>query len=101
MIGGDPLQSADRDRLVLDTTATARRLARPIAHAPQDAGEHVGLAVQEIRVVESALRDQTNVLWDVGVSRARPLTIDHVVKVLGTRSIRGFHLVASDRNPLD
>ena len=39
MVGGDALQPADRDRLAVDASAAARRLARPIAGAAEDARE--------------------------------------------------------------
>ena len=40
-ICSDTFQSANGDRLFLDASAPAGRLARPIAHAPQDARKHV------------------------------------------------------------
>ena len=39
VVGGDALQAADRDRLLLDAAAPAGRLARPVAGAPEDARE--------------------------------------------------------------
>ena len=85
----------------LYAAASTRGLARAIAHAAQDAGENVRLAIQEIRVVESALCDQPNVLGYVGVRGARPLTVDDPVEILGTRCVRGFHQSAPDRNRLE
>ena len=38
VVGGDALEAADRDRLLLDASAPAGRLARPVAGAPEDPG---------------------------------------------------------------
>ena len=45
VIGRDSLQAAYRDRLVFDAAAAARRLARTIANAAQNAGEDVRIAI--------------------------------------------------------
>ena len=60
-VGRDALQPADRHRLVLDPAAPAGRLAGPVADAPEDAREDVGLAVQHVGVGVTALRDQPDV----------------------------------------
>jgi hypothetical protein len=39
VIGGDALEAADRDRLLLDAAAAAGRLAGAVADAPEDAGK--------------------------------------------------------------
>ena len=80
-IGRDALQAADRDRLVVDARAAAGRLARSVAGTAQDAGEHVGLPVEHVRVGVPSLRDQPDVLGNVGVRRAGPLAIDDLVEV--------------------
>ncbi len=41
VVSGDPLQTADGDRLVFHPSASARRLAGPITHTSQDAGKHI------------------------------------------------------------
>ena len=38
-VGGDALEPADRDRLAVDAAAAARRLARSVAGAAEDARE--------------------------------------------------------------
>ena len=91
IVGGDALEAADGDGLAVDASAPAGRLARTIARAPEDAGEHVRLAVEEIRFGEAPLRDQSNVLGDVGVRRARPLAIDYLVVVARIRDVRRLH----------
>ena len=86
MIGGDALQPADRDRLPVDASAPARRLARPVAGAPEDAREDVRLAVEHVGVGVAPLRDQPDVFGDVGVRRARPLAVDDLVVVVRVRA---------------
>src|SRR5262249_15835968 len=80
-VGGHALEAADGDRFVVDAAAAARRLARPAARAPEDAGEHVALTVEHVRVRVAALRDEADVLGDVRVRRAGPLAIHHAVEV--------------------
>ncbi len=91
VVRGDALEAADRHRLLVHAAPPARRLAGPVARAPEDAGEHVGLPVEEVRVRVAALRDEPDVLGDVGVSRAGPLAIDNLVKVLWIASVRRRH----------
>ena len=57
VIGGDALQTADRNRLPVDAGAAAGGLARAIAGAPQNAGKDVGFSVENVGVVESSLSD--------------------------------------------
>lgn len=90
-IRGDALEAADRDRIVLDASATARRLAWTIARAPQDAGEHVRFPIDHVGVAVAALGDQTDVFGDGGMRWTGPLAIDHFVKVVGGRDISRFH----------
>src|SRR5262245_59499408 len=82
MIGGDALEPADRDRLFFDPPAPAGGLARTIANAPEDAGEHVRFSVQQISVGETLLSDEPDVFGDVGVGRAGPLAIYDLVVIL-------------------
>ena len=76
---------------IFDTTAATRRLARSIAHSAEDAGKHVGFTVFNVRVAETPLGDQSNVLWYIGMGRTSPLAIDDFVKVLGVGGISRFH----------
>ena len=93
MVGGDALQPADRDRLAVDAPAPARRLARPVARAPEDAREHVRLAVEHVGVGEPALRDQPDVFRDVGVRRTGPLAVDDPVVVVRVANVGWTHRV--------
>ena len=91
MIRRDALQAADRDGLLLDAPAAAGGLARPVADAAENGGEDVRCPVQQVCVVESALRDEPDVLRNVGVRRARPLAIDNAVKILGSVGVGRIH----------
>src|SRR6185503_20772850 len=62
VVGGDALEAADGDRLLLDTAAAACRLAGAVAHATEDAGENVALPVQHIGRGIAALSDEADVL---------------------------------------
>ena len=77
--------------LLVDARAPAGRLARAIAGAPEDAREHVRLAVEHVRVGVAALGDEPDVLGDVGVRRAGPLAIDDLVEVIGITDVGWFH----------
>ena len=91
IVAGDALEAADGDRLAVDAAATARRLARPIAGAPEDAREHVRAAIEEVRFGEAPLGDQPDVLGDVGVRRTSPLAVDNLVVVARIGDVRGLH----------
>ena len=92
VVGSDALQPADRHRLSVDARAPARRLARPIARAAEDAREHVRLAIEEVGVGETPLRDQPDVFGNVGVRRARPLAVHDPVVVVRGPDVCGLHL---------
>src|SRR5262249_47838351 len=92
-IGGDPFQAADRDRILLDAAAPASRLARPIARAPEDSREHVGLPVDHVGVAVATCRDQPDVFRHGRVCRTGPLAIHHLVEVVRRRNVGRFHLL--------
>ena len=107
MVRRHALQPADRHRLAVDALAPAGRLARPVAGAAEDAGEHVRLAVHHVGVGEPPLRDQPDVFRNVGVGRAGPLAVDDAVEVVGIANVGGAHrpdyrssgrIAASQRN---
>ena len=89
-IGGDALEAADRDRLllavhqglVLDPAASAGRLAGAVAGAAEDSREDVGLPVDHVGVGISPVGDQPDVLGDRGVGGAGPLAVDDLVEVI-------------------
>src|SRR5262245_43415400 len=97
VVGGDALQSADRDRLlrlaVLDAAAPAGGLAGPVAGASEDAREDVRPPVDHVRIAVAAGGDQPDVFGDGGMGRAGPLTIDDLVKVIGTADVGRFHSI--------
>src|SRR5690606_34833612 len=99
MIGRGPVQSADRDRVLLDPAASTRGLARTVAGPPDNAPERVRPATEAIRIVEPPERDQPDVLGNVRVRRARPLTIDDSVEILRSLRLRRLHrdLIQSGR----
>src|SRR4029077_15320381 len=72
LIRGYPLQAADRHRLLLDAPAAAGGLAGPVADPPEDPRKHVGVPVHHVGVGETPLGDQSDVLGNIGVSRAGP-----------------------------
>ena len=92
VIGGDALQPADRDGLAVNAAAAARRFARAVARAPQNPGKNVGLPIEDIRIVEPALRDHPDVLRDVRVGRTGPLAIHDAVVVIRMTDVSWAHL---------
>ena len=92
VISSNPFQAANSDRLVFDAPAPASWLAWAVTHATQDARKNIGFAVFDIRITETALRDESNVFGYIGVGRTGPLAIDYFVKVIGIRSISRLHL---------
>jgi len=92
MVSGDALQPANRDRLAIDARPPAGRLARSIAGAAEDPGKDVGFAIEEIGLGESVLRNQSDVLRNVRVRGAGPLTIDDTVVVIRSPDIGWLHV---------
>ena len=94
-VGGDALEAADRDRLLVDARAAARRLARAIARSPENPRENVRFPVEHVRVGVPSLRDHPDVLGHVGVRRTGPLAIDDLVEVAGITNVGWFHRLGS------
>ena len=91
MVRGDALQPADRDGFAIDACAPAGRLARAITRPSENSGEHIRRAVQQVRFREPAVRDEPDVLGNVGMCRARPLTVDYAMVVGGISNIGRTH----------
>ena len=86
-----PLQSADGDRLFVHAAAPAGGLAGTVAHAAEDSRKHVAGPVDHVCIVEAALRDQSDVLGDVGMGGTAPLAIHNLVEVIRIRSVGALH----------
>ena len=92
MVCRDALEPADGNRFFLDTSSPARRLARPVASAPQSAGKNVRVAIEELGIVITAFCDQSQVAGNVCMGRTRPLAIDNLVVVTWIGYVRRSHL---------
>ena len=90
VVGGDALQPADRDRLVLDPAAAAGRLARAVAGAPENAGKDVRFPVDRPGLAEPAVGDQADIFRHRRVRRAGPLAIDNFMEVVGITDVGGL-----------
>src|SRR5262245_2387502 len=93
VVGGDPLEAADRNRILLDATAPAGRLARPVTGAPKHAGEHIGSPVDHVGVAVATSRDQSNVFRNGGVCWTGPLAIHDLVEVVRRPNVSILHLL--------
>ncbi len=92
MIRRDALQPADGDGLFFDATTTTRGFARAIADATENSGKDIRFAIDEIRIRELTLCDQSDVFRYIRVSGAGPLTIYDAMKVIRISGIGRFHL---------
>ena len=99
-VGGDALQAADRDRVLLHTAAPAGRFARPVAGAPEDAGEDVRPPIDHVGVAVAAFRDQPDVFGYGRVRRTSPLAVDYLMEVVWRRNVCSFHLLLVDAPPV-
>jgi len=81
-IGGDTLEPANCNRLPVHALTPASRLARPVARAPQDRREHVGMTVQHVRFGVAPLGNQANIFRHICVRGTCPLAIDNFMEVL-------------------
>src|SRR5450759_781474 len=86
-----PCEPADSDGLSIDELSPAGRLTRPVAGSPENPREHVGLAVDHVRIGVAALGDKPDVFGHVGVRGAGPLTIHDLVVVVGVPNVSGLH----------
>ena len=91
VVGGDALEAADRDRLLLDAAAPAGGLAGAVAGAAEDAGEDVGVPVDHVGVGVPAGRDQPDVFRHRRMGGARPLAVHDLVEVVGIGDVGGLH----------
>ncbi|HEY5756954.1 MAG TPA: hypothetical protein VIU34_14075, partial [Steroidobacter sp.] len=91
MIGGDAFQTTDCDGLFFDAAAPAGGLARSIAYATENAGEHVGFTVDQIGSRELSLSNQAYVFGNVSMGWACPLAIDDAMIIIRIRSIGWLH----------
>src|SRR5205814_1529523 len=82
VVGGDPLQPADRHRLGFDPAAAAGRFARPVAGAAEDAGKDIRLPVDSPGFAIALLGDQPDVFRHRRVCRTGPLAIDDLVEIV-------------------
>ena len=99
VVGGNPLEAADGDRLLLDAAAPAGGLAGAVADAAQDARENVALPVQHEGGGIALLGDQTDVFGNGGMGRTSPLAVDDLVEVLRIGDVgRGRTAPASCRD---
>jgi hypothetical protein len=94
-VGGDALQSTDGYWAPVDAVAPAGRLAGPVAGAAEDAGEHVGLAIEHVGVVEAALSDKTYITGDIRMGRTCPLAVHDLVVIVWVLLVRGLHAASS------
>src|SRR5271166_2066114 len=77
-IGRHALQPANRHRLAfIQPPPPAGRLTRAVASPAQDRRKYVRLPIEHVGIGVAALRDQPDVLRDVGMSRASPLAIHY------------------------
>src|ERR1700720_4237653 len=102
VVGRYALQAADCHRIFLDPAAPAGGLARAVASATEDAGEHVRFPIYHERVGVAAVCDQPDVFRDRRVRRARPLAVDDLVKIIRVTDIGRLHWAPpGDRGALD
>ena len=90
-IGRNAFETADGDGRGVNAGAPADRLTRTVARAPQDGGEHIRLAVEHIRLGVAPLRDEPDVLGDIGVGGAAPLAVDYFVVIIRVLDVGWFH----------
>src|SRR5262249_11476857 len=90
-VGGDALETADRDRILLHATAPAGGLAGTVAGSAEHAGKDVRLPIDHVGVAVAARRDQPDIFGDWCVGWARPLAIDFFVRVVRARNVSLFH----------
>src|SRR3954463_13922509 len=97
MIGRHALEATDRDGFAVDATASTGGLAWAIARASENARKDVGFAIEQVGLAISSLRDEADVLGDVGVGGTRPLAVDNLMVVLRIENVGGHAVISLDR----
>src|SRR5262249_10541404 len=87
------LEPADGDGLAVDLVAAADRLAGAGAGAAEHAGHDVGAPVEDVGLVETAVRDQADVVGDVGAGGAADLARDIGLVPVGAHFLRPVQFV--------
>ncbi len=100
VVGGDALQAADRDRLLLDPAAPAGRLARAVAGAAENAGKDVRLPIDHVGVGVAPGGDQADIFGHRRMRRAGPLAIDDLVEIVGRGNIGRLQRAFSLDHPI-
>jgi len=85
-----PLKTADGHWFFFHTASSTGRFAGAIAGSAQDPGENIGLPIDHIGVIIAAQGNHPDILRDRRMGRARILTIDNFMKILGIRKICRF-----------
>ena len=98
VVGGDALEPADRDRLLLDAAAAAGGLAGAVAGAAEHARKHVRLPIDHVGVAVAARRDQPDVFGNRRVRRTGPLAIHDLVEVVRDRNVGRLHSIPLARS---
>ena len=92
VVGRYAFQPTYRNRLFVNASATARGFARAVACAAQNAGKHIRIPVDHIRLGVLALGDQADVLRHRRMSGTRILAIHYLVEIFGVFDISWFQI---------
>ena len=95
IVGGNALQSTDGDGFLLESAAAACRFAWAVACSAQDAGKHVRIPVDHVRLGIAAGGDKANVFGHRRVRRTCVLAVDYLVKILGILDVSRFQCCIS------
>jgi hypothetical protein len=93
VVGRRTLETTDCDRFAFNALAAASWLARPVARAPENSREDIGLPVHHIGFGVTTLGYQSNISRDRRVRRTGKLAVHHFVKMIGRRQIGALHCV--------
>src|SRR5262249_35041545 len=87
IVGGDALETADGDGLLLDPPPATGGLAWTVAHPAEDARKDVALPVQHVGRRVAALANPADVFGDGRMRGTRALAVDPLVEVLWIGSV--------------
>ena len=90
VVGADPLETTDGNRVFLHPAPPAGRLAGAVADPAQNAREHVGFPVDHIGIVEFFLGDKPDVFRYPCMGGAGKLAVDYPVEIFRIIDIRRF-----------
>ena len=95
IIRRNAFETTDRDWFLFETATTASWFAWAVARSAKNAGKHVRIPVDHVRLGIAAGGDKANVFGHRRVRRTCVLAVDYLVKIFGILDVSWFQFCIS------